>query len=72
MDQGNKMQRLGNWRLVPGLVIAAIGISGLVEAWPQARESLSDLAIDAAILVAIVMASILLAGLFRKLRPSAP
>lgn len=60
------MKQEGSWkRPVLLCIIAAIGISGIIEALPHASETLRDLAIDAAILAAIIVGSALLA---RRLR----
>ena len=60
------MKQEGGYRRPVALaIIAVVGISGIIEALPHASESLRDLAIDAAILAAIVIASVLLA---RRLR----
>jgi hypothetical protein len=47
-------------------ILAVIGISGVIEAWPHASESLSDIAIDGAILAVVLIASVLLARRFRS------
>jgi hypothetical protein len=50
------------------VVIAVVGISGIIEALPHASESVGDLAIDAAILALIIAACVLLNRLFSKRR----
>ena len=50
------------------VVIAVVGISGIIEALPHANETVGDLAIDAAILALIVAACVLLNRLFSKRR----
>jgi hypothetical protein len=58
------MKMEGRWTVVIWAAIAAVGISGIVEALPHASESAKDLAIDAAILGLIVAVSALLARRF--------
>ena len=60
------MKMEGHWRFVVLAVIAVVGISGIIEAWPHASESMADLAIDAAILALVIAVSILLARKFGK------
>ena len=60
------MKLEGQKRWLPLAIIAVVGISGIIEAWPQASESMTDLLIDAAILAGIVAVSILLARLLGK------
>ncbi len=59
----------GRWRYLPLIVIAAVGISGVAEAWSHASESAGDLLIDAGILAGIIGVSVLLARLFRRRGP---
>ncbi len=54
------------WRLLVVVLIAAIGIDGLVVAVPKASESAHDLLIDAAVLFGIILVSVLLARLFGR------
>lgn len=58
------MKMEGRWTVIVWVAIAVIGISGVVEAWPHASESVSDLAMDAAILAAVVGISAILARRF--------
>ena len=58
------MKMEGRWTIVIWVAIAAIGISGVIEALPHASESLKDLAIDAAILGLVIAVSALLARRF--------
>ncbi len=44
------MKMEGRWGIVILVVIAVVGISGIIEALPHASRSVGDLAIDAAIL----------------------
>ncbi len=62
------MKMEGRWGIVILVVIAVVGISGIIEALPQASESVGDLAIDAAMLALIVAACVLLNRLFGKRR----
>jgi len=57
------------WRLLVLVLIAAIGIDGLIEAVPKASESTNDLLIDAAVLFAIILISVLLARRFGRRGP---
>ena len=50
------------------VVIAVVGISGIIEALPHASESVGDLAIDAAILALVIAVCVLLNRLFNKRR----
>jgi len=54
------------WRLVALILIAVVGVSGAIEAWPQASESAGDLLVDAAILAAVMLVSVLLARRFGR------
>jgi hypothetical protein len=58
------MKMEGRWTVVIWVVIAFIGISGIVEAVPHASESAIDLAEDAAILAIAIAVSVLLARRF--------
>lgn len=58
------MKMEGQWRIVVFVVIAVIGISGIIEALPHASESAMDLAEDAAILGLVIAVSVLLARRF--------
>ena len=58
------MKMEGRWTVVIWVAIAAIGVSGIVEALPHASESAQDLAIDAAILALVIAGSALLARRF--------
>ena len=58
------MKMEGRWAIVVWVAIAVIGISGVIEAFPHASESVRDLAIDAAILAAVMGISALLARRF--------
>jgi hypothetical protein len=58
------MKMEGRWAVVVWVAIAAVGISGIIEALPHASESVRDLAIDAAILAAVMGISALLARRF--------
>lgn len=60
----------GRTKILVFAIIAAVGVSGIVEALPHASESAGDLLIDAAILAAIVIVSVLLARKFGKRRIS--
>jgi len=59
------------WRLVVLVLIAVIGIDGLIEAVPKASESTNDLLIDGAVLLGVVLISVLLALLFGRRGPRA-
>jgi len=52
-----------NWRYVVIAAIVVIGVSGIIEALPHAKESPRDLAIDAGILALIVALSALFANI---------
>ncbi len=54
------------WRLLALVLIAVIGISGLIEALPHASETVSDLMIDAAIVVGAMLVSLLIARLLGR------
>ena len=56
----------GRTKILVLAIIAAVGLSGIVEALPHAQEGLGDLLFDAAILAAIVGVSVLLARRFGK------
>ena len=58
------MKMEGRWGIVVLVVIAVVGISGIIEALPHASESVGDLAIDAAILALVIAISVALARLF--------
>jgi drug/metabolite transporter (DMT)-like permease len=58
------MKMEGRWAVIIWVAIAVVGISGVIEAWPHASESVSDLALDAAILAAVVGISAVLARRF--------
>jgi flagellar biogenesis protein FliO len=60
------MKMEGRWGIVILGVIAAIGISGIIEALPHASESVSDLAIDTAILALVIAVCLVLNRLFGK------
>ena len=62
------MKMEGRWGIVTLVVIAVVGISGIVEALPHASESVGDLAIDAAILALVIAVCLLLNRLFNKRR----
>jgi hypothetical protein len=64
MERGSGMKMEGRWTVVVWVAIAVLGISGIIEALPHASESVSDLAIDAAIMAAVVGISALLARRF--------
>jgi hypothetical protein len=68
-DEAMKME--GRWSIIVWLAIAVVGISGIIEALPHASESVSDLAIDAAILAAVIGISALLARRFGTGRKAA-
>ena len=55
------MKMEGRWAVIVWVVIAVVGISGVIEAWPHASESASDLALDAVILAAVMVISALIA-----------
>jgi hypothetical protein len=58
------MKMEGRWAIVIWVAIAVVGISGVIEAWPHASESVSDVALDVAILAAIAGISAILARRF--------
>jgi hypothetical protein len=58
------MKMEGRWAVIIWVAIAVVGISGIIEAWPHASESVSDLALDLAILAVVVGISAVLAGRF--------
>jgi hypothetical protein len=58
------MKMEGRWTIIVWAAIAVVGISGIVEAWPHASESVSDLALDVAILAAVIAISAILARRF--------
>jgi hypothetical protein len=60
------MKMEGRWAVVIWVAIAAVGISGIIEALPHASESAHDLAIDAAILAATMAVSAVLARRFGR------
>ena len=62
------MKMEGRWAVIVWIVIAAVGISGIIEALPHASESASDLAIDAVILAAVMAISVLIARQVRARR----
>ena len=55
------MKMEGRWAVIVWIVIAVVGISGIIEALPHASESASDLALDAIILAAFMAISVLIA-----------
>ena len=58
------MKMEGRWAVIIWVAIAVVGVSGVIEAWPHASESVSDLALDVAILAAVVAISAVLARRF--------
>lgn len=58
------MKMEGRWAVIIWVAIAVVGISGVIEAWPHASETVSDLALDVAILAAVVGISAILARRF--------
>ena len=62
------MKMEGRWAVIVWVVIAAVGISGIIEALPHASESVSDLAIDAVILAAVMAISVLITRQVRARR----
>jgi hypothetical protein len=58
------MKMEGRSGIVILVVIAVVGISGIIEALPHASESVSDLAIDAGILAFVVAICLVLSRLF--------
>ena len=56
----------GRTKILVLAIIAAVGLSGIIEALPHAEERTSDLLLDAAILAAIIGVSVLLARRFGK------
>jgi hypothetical protein len=56
----------GRTKILVILVIAAVGVSGLIEAFPHAHETMGDLMIDAAILATVLGISYILARLFGR------
>jgi hypothetical protein len=62
------MKMEGRWGIVVFVVIAAVGISGIIEALPHTHESIGDLAIDAAILALLIAVCVFLNRLFGKRR----
>jgi hypothetical protein len=58
------MKMEGRWAIVVWVMIAVIGISGIIEAMPHASESALDLAEDAGILAIAIAISVLLARKF--------
>ncbi len=58
------MKMEGRWAVIVWVAIAVVGISGVIEAWPHASESVSDLAFDVAILAAVIGISAILARRF--------
>jgi tellurite resistance protein TehA-like permease len=61
----------GRTKILVFAIIAAVGISGLVEAIPHASESIGDLLFDAAIVAGIILISALFARWFGR-RGAAP
>jgi len=59
------MKMEGPWKIVVFGAIAIVGISGIVEAMPYARESLGDLAIDITVLAGAMGISVLIARFVR-------
>ena len=59
------------WRLLILVVIAAIGISGVIEAWPRSSESVSDLLIDGAAIFIVILISLIAARLLGRRGPRA-
>lgn len=62
------MKMEGRWGILVLVVIAVVGISGIIEALPHTHESVGDLAIDAAILALVIAVCVLLNRLFGKRR----
>lgn len=60
------MKMEGRWGIVILVVIAVVGISGIIEALPHANESVGDLGIDAAILALVIAVCVGLNRLFGK------
>ncbi len=58
----------GRTKIIVIALIALVGVSGIIEALPKARESTMDLLQDAAMVTAIVLVSVLLTRLFGKNR----
>ena len=60
------MKMEGRWGIVALVVIAVVGISGIIEALPHTHESISDLAIDAALLALVIAICLGLNRVFGK------
>jgi hypothetical protein len=58
------------WRHLLIAFLVILGVSGLVEALPHARESMGDLLVDAGILVLVVAVSAVLASIRASRRKS--
>jgi hypothetical protein len=58
------MKMEGRWAVIVWVAIAVVGVSGVIEAWPHASESVSDLALDVAVLAAVIGVSAILARRF--------
>jgi hypothetical protein len=58
------MKMEGRWAVIVWVAIAVVGISGVIEAWPHASESVSDLALDIGVIAAVVGISAILARRF--------
>jgi hypothetical protein len=59
------MKLKGRWMIVAITLIAAIGVSGIIEALPHASETAGDILIDVSILAAVMALSVLAARRFR-------
>jgi hypothetical protein len=62
----------GRTKIIVIAIIAVVGISGIIESLPKARESVGDLLFDAAILAAVILVSLLLTHFFGKRRKIEP
>jgi hypothetical protein len=62
------MKMEGRWAVIVWVVIAGVGISGIIEALPHASESYGDLALDAVVLAAVMAISALIARQLRARR----
>ena len=62
------MKMEGRWAIIVWVAIAVVGISGIIEALPHTSESVSDLALDAIILAAVMGISALIARQIRARR----
>jgi hypothetical protein len=53
-------------RILPTILVAGMGVNAMIKEWPRVKAGLLEMAIGAALPVAIVMAAIMLARRFSR------